>query len=856
MDMELAELFASLKFDYDSTAVYQFKKDLKEAAQSISGLSTRIDTSFTNTNTEVKRGSSAVDGFVSRVRGSYSKVRPSLDQMKKDLNKINDVLDRPNLNTQVKRQYEDLHKRVVSSIDRETEKREKAAQREAKLNEKRASEQIKQENKLRKEKEQIEAKQHRERKRYLESEAAERRRMMRQRLRDVLNERKKEYQLTQQQHRQNLRNQKAEQREALTSRRHLRNKLTSIGAIAGGIGGIYSLGESVKGYQDYQGAMSGLSAATGSPEKAEKDFDWLHQLSSKLGLFMGDITKGYTSLAANTKSAGIDDNSTKKMFESVLSYSRVLNLGKGDVDGVIRGLSQMVGKGKLNSEEVRQQVGERLPGFIPAAAKSMGFGEGQEGTAKFFKELESGNLTAKKLFDVLPDELMKMSNAGNALEKAMNTTSAAIGRLQTNFWLANKTFNEAGFDKGVRRVVNRISESVDKMNGLWKILGKTADYFGGSIEAPIELIGTLSKAFSDATGGGENFSKNFKRLCAGLIVAIAPLRKAFSLFWVLPTGLSALNDLIEHWQKGDLGQKNWKELTTEIGFAAGAIAILVGMAAKVFRLTSNLKALGSALARIKRNPALKKTAEDIAESSSGGSAGTILGGSGKSSKKRGGRISRGVTKGANAAGMAYLAADSFMPDTSEGSEGGLGDYLRGIAGGASTGVMLGSAAGGGPWGSLVGAAAGGVLGGLQPYSRSLDKSFSGLGNTASVIPSVYQAGSRSLSTATGIGRDLGVPNVGTMATKGLSALPSITNTLSNPTSDNLQNVLQQFGANPQVPQSVQNIQTQNTIDHKVDNMNVNVYVNGNDSGEMRETMEDILRGHMRSAVASRPRAEE
>lgn len=893
MDMELAQLFASLGFKYDRAALQQFNKDLRDAAKSASGLSLKIDSDFQHTNTEVKRSSTSVDSFVKRVRSSYSKVRPSLDQMRKDLEKINGTLENSKLRSGVRAQYEDLQKRVSQSIDRETAKREKATLKESRRVEREAEKRVAVNRKLAQEKERLdrrstldrqreqdraerkarieqrfeqqqadrqaridrrlqqdkllsERRAARERKKTLESEAAERRRMMKQRLNDVVRERRRERQLLTQQHKETLRNQRKENAEALRGKKDLNRKLSTFGMLAGGLGGIYSLRESMKEYQSYQGSLAGLSAATGSSEKAEEDFSWLRQLSDRLGVFMGDVTKGYTSLAANTRSAGVDDTSTKKMFESILSYSRTLNLGKGDVDGVLRGLSQMVGKGKLQSEEVRQQVGERLPGFIPAAAKSLGFGEGEEGTSKFYKELEAGNLTAKKLFSVLPDELMRMANAGDALEKAMNTTSAAIGRLQTNVWMANKTFNESGFDKSVRGVTNRLSESVIKMEGMWKILGKVSSYLGDALETPIEIIGTLSQTFAEITGDGENFSLSFQRMCAALVIAVAPLRKAFAMFYVLPAGLSALNDLIEHWKTGDLGQKGWKELATEIGLATAAIGILVGMASKVVRLTSAIKGFGGALASVKRNPAIAETASDLGRASTRGSAG----GSGKGSKKRrGGKIAAA----GGVAGATYLAADSMMPELSEENQGGLLDYARGAGSGAATGAFAGSAAG--PWGSLVGAGVGATLGLADPYKRSLDRISEAFennaGNLYNTIAKSYSVGSAAFQKA-GVSS---VSDVAGVAGRGLSSLANATDALKNPTQDNLQGILQQLGVNPQVPQNIQNIQTQNTIGSKVDNMEVNITINGNDEVNMRETLDDVLKGHFRSAMSSRPRVE-
>lgn len=54
-----------------------------------------------------------------------------------------------------------------------------------------------------------------------------------------------------------------------------------------------------------------------------------------------------------------------------------LALSKDQMDGVFLALGQMISKGKVQAEELRGQLGERLPGAFDMAAKAMGRHHGE-----------------------------------------------------------------------------------------------------------------------------------------------------------------------------------------------------------------------------------------------------------------------------------------------------------------------------------------------------------------------------------------------------------------------------------------------------------------------------------------------
>ena len=103
--------------------------------------------------------------------------------------------------------------------------------------------------------------------------------------------------------------------------------------------------------------------------------------------------------------------------------------------------SQIVSKGTVQAEELRGQIGERIPGAFNLAAKAMGVT-----TKELNKMLEQGQVISA---DFLPKFAVELENAfGDAAEKKVNSLSSSLGRFKT----AWDRFLES---PGIARVIQR-----------------------------------------------------------------------------------------------------------------------------------------------------------------------------------------------------------------------------------------------------------------------------------------------------------------------------------------------------------------------------------------------------------------
>jgi tape measure domain-containing protein len=126
---------------------------------------------------------------------------------------------------------------------------------------------------------------------------------------------------------------------------------------------------------------------------------------------------------------------TKIAFDGIVSAVRATGGSLQDVDSALTATAQVFSKGKVSAEELRQQIGERLPGAFTLFAKSMG-----KTPQELDKALEGGKVSlqdfmvfAKELFDRYGENAKIIADspaaAGDRLQIALSNLSKSIGVL-------------------------------------------------------------------------------------------------------------------------------------------------------------------------------------------------------------------------------------------------------------------------------------------------------------------------------------------------------------------------------------------------------------------------------------------
>lgn len=144
-------------------------------------------------------------------------------------------------------------------------------------------------------------------------------------------------------------------------------------------------------------------AVTGSTAKAAQEMEYAKGVANRLGVDVLATARSYSDLMAATKGTSVEGEITRKVFESVTRSMAIAGRTSAETAGALNALSQMAGKQIVQMEELRGQLGDRLPGALGATAEGLGIT-----TAQLIKLVEAGQMTAEELFPALSAGLEKL----------------------------------------------------------------------------------------------------------------------------------------------------------------------------------------------------------------------------------------------------------------------------------------------------------------------------------------------------------------------------------------------------------------------------------------------------------------
>lgn len=195
-----------------------------------------------------------------------------------------------------------------------------------------------------------------------------------------------------------------------------------------------------------------FSSARGSAD----EIAYLRKTTHALGLQFQSTALAYMQFQAAAKGTSLEGEKARAVFESVAKASTVMGLSAEQSSGVLLALQQMVSKGTVQAEELRGQLGERLPGSLQIAARAMGVT-----TAELGKMLEQGQLLADDFLPKFAKELE--SSLGGAAEKAAHRLDAATNRFIDAWDRLKQNVGDSGVSKAA---AEGMSESAESLNAI------------------------------------------------------------------------------------------------------------------------------------------------------------------------------------------------------------------------------------------------------------------------------------------------------------------------------------------------------------------------------------------------------
>jgi tape measure domain-containing protein len=215
---------------------------------------------------------------------------------------------------------------------------------------------------------------------------------------------------------------------------------------------------------EFESLRKAINFTSGSIEAGAANMQFLRDVSTRLGISLESAASGFKAISASATQAGYSNIQTQKIFENVSKAVAAFGLNSEDASGVFRALSQIISKGTVQAEELRGQIGDRIPGAFSIAAKAMGVTE-----RELNKLMATGKVTAAEFVIPFTDALGKMSEQASTLD----SMGKGLQRF-SNAW---------------QRMMETLGRQIDENVGIGKFvnaLTRTLDYLATSTQTAMQ----------------------------------------------------------------------------------------------------------------------------------------------------------------------------------------------------------------------------------------------------------------------------------------------------------------------------------------------------------------------------------
>lgn len=227
--------------------------------------------------------------------------------------------------------------------------------------------------------------------------------------------------------------------------------------------------------------FNSLNLALKNVTETDKNFlqqqGFIAGISDKYGIELQGITKEFTKFYSSAKDK-LSSSKIQNIFESISNAGANMGLSIEEQEGAFLALEQMMSKGTVQSEELRGQLGERLPGAFEIAQKAYQKLHPEiDTTNKFMGEMKKGLVQSAELLPVLAKEFEIAYGIEN--RDRVDTLSSSINRIKNSWsnWVLGLSSDNAvvkvtiglfnGLANNLDKVITTIGVGVGAL-GAWK----------------------------------------------------------------------------------------------------------------------------------------------------------------------------------------------------------------------------------------------------------------------------------------------------------------------------------------------------------------------------------------------------
>ncbi|EFY0465754.1 phage tail tape measure protein [Shigella flexneri] len=205
-------------------------------------------------------------------------------------------------------------------------------------------------------------------------------------------------------------------------------------------------------------------------DKASEAETFIRGLADKTGLNISEGLSSYAKFAAGAQGS-MSQEQTQELFGNATAMSRLMGLSNDELNGILKAFEQMASKGKIQAEELRGQLGDRMAGAFQLFARSLGMT-----ATELDKAMKDGKILSSDTLPKVAKQMGLMIDKAGGWAEVAKSTQTALGKLANNW---DDT------------MVKIFSGSQDELNGFLSSLSNLLSEMGMSSSIAGDAIGGL-----------------------------------------------------------------------------------------------------------------------------------------------------------------------------------------------------------------------------------------------------------------------------------------------------------------------------------------------------------------------------
>ncbi|EPW9976464.1 tape measure protein [Escherichia coli] len=207
-------------------------------------------------------------------------------------------------------------------------------------------------------------------------------------------------------------------------------------------------------------------------DKASEAETFIRGLADKTGLNISEGLSSYAKFAAGAQGS-MSQEQTQELFGNATAMSRLMGLSNDELNGILKAFEQMASKGKIQAEELRGQLGDRMAGAFKLFAEALGMT-----ATELDKAMKDGKILSSDTLPKVAKQMGLMIDKAGGWAEVAKSTQTALGKLANN-WDDTMVKIFSGSQNELNGFLTSLSSLLSEMGMSSSIAG---DAIGGLID--------------------------------------------------------------------------------------------------------------------------------------------------------------------------------------------------------------------------------------------------------------------------------------------------------------------------------------------------------------------------------------